>query len=123
MHIASHHCFLIMAMALCAGGGLAQAQSNSAPVAATPARDGAKAISPGSLNTLSQPGKSSADQLIEKITVDDGGARISELRFGGETRSITVQPKGGLPAYDVRPISGADIQPTNGTRTWKILGF
>ena len=63
------------------------------------------------------------EQLTERIIIDDGGARISELRFGGETRSITVQPKGGLPAYDVRPISGADTQHTSGTRTWKILGF
>ena len=67
------------------------------------------------------------EQSTERIVIDDGGARINELRFGGETRSITVQPKGGMPAYDVRPISGADTQNTSGTtsvaRTWKILGF
>ena len=63
------------------------------------------------------------EQLTERIVIDDGGARISELRFGGETRSITVQPKGGMPAYDVRPISGADTQNTSGARTWKIFGF
>ena len=67
------------------------------------------------------------EQLTERIVIDDGGARINELRFGGETRSITVQPKGGMPAYDVRPISGADTQNTSGAtsvaRTWKIFGF
>ncbi len=63
------------------------------------------------------------EQLTERIIIEDGGARISELRFGGETRSITVQPKGGMPAYDVRPNSGADTQGTSGGRTWKIFGF
>lgn len=69
------------------------------------------------------PSKSPSNQLIERITVDDGGAKIQELRFGGETRTITVQPKNGMPAYDVRPISGADQQPGSGARTWKIFGF
>ena len=58
---------------------------------------------------------SSANQLIERIHVEGGTASIDEVRVGGETRSITVQPKGGLPAYDV--------QPTTGTRAWKVLGF
>jgi hypothetical protein len=43
------------------------------------------------------------------------GARIDELRIGGETKTITVQPKGRLPAYQV--------EPTSGERSWKILGF
>lgn len=75
--------------------------------------------------SLSQPvpGKPGSNQLIERITVDDGGSKIQEIRFGGETRSITVQPKNGMPAYDVRPISGADQQPGSGARTWKIFGF
>ena len=63
------------------------------------------------------------EPLAERIVIEDGGARINELRVGGETRSITVQPKGGMPAYDVRPISGADTQNNGGARTWKILGF
>ena len=58
---------------------------------------------------------SAANQLIERIQVDDAGVRIEESRFGGETRSITVIPKGGFPSYDVRPSTGHS--------TWKILGF
>ena len=30
-------------------------------------------------------------------------ARIDELRVGGETQSIVVSPKGGMPAYEVIP--------------------
>ena len=58
---------------------------------------------------------SGANQLIERIHVEGGSSSIDELRVGGETRSITVQPKGGFPAYDV--------QPATGTRAWKVLGF
>ncbi len=47
--------------------------------------------------------------------MEGGAAQIDEVRVGGETRSITVQPKGGFPAYDV--------QPATGTRAWKVLGF
>ncbi len=52
---------------------------------------------------------------IEHIHVEDAGARIDELRVGGETQSITVQPKDGMPAYQVAPKTGE--------RTWKVLGF
>jgi len=55
------------------------------------------------------------ERRIERIQVEDAGARIDELRVGGETKTITVQPKGGMPVYDVQPVTGA--------RSWKILGF
>ena len=69
---------------------------------------------------------------IERIRVEDSGSRIDELRVGGETQSITVSPKGNMPAYDVLPAS-ANRAPSGGernsasgsggTRVWKILGF
>ena len=55
------------------------------------------------------------EKLAERIRIEDAGSRIDELRVGGETKTITVQPKGGMPAYDVKPDSGE--------RSWKILGF
>ncbi len=58
---------------------------------------------------------SSSNQLIERIRVETADVRIDEVRFGGETRSISVAPKGGFPAYDVKPATGE--------RTWKVLGF
>lgn len=89
--------------------------------AAAPAAHSTAAASTPKLVEPARP--TGPGQLTERIIINDGGARISELRFGGETRSITVQPKGGMPAYDVRPISGADTQNTSGSRTWKIFGF
>jgi hypothetical protein len=55
------------------------------------------------------------EKRTEHIRIEDAGTRIDELRVGGETKSIDVQPKGGMPAYQVAP--------TTGERTWKILGF
>lgn len=55
------------------------------------------------------------EKRTERIRIEDAGSRIDELRVGGETKTITVQPKGGMPAYDVKPDSGE--------RSWKILGF
>jgi hypothetical protein len=59
--------------------------------------------------------KEPVEQRIEHIQVEDSGSVINEVRVGGETKSITVQPKGGMPTYQVAPDSGE--------RSWKILGF
>jgi hypothetical protein len=85
-----------------AGSAMAQAPATAVPTKATPLERTA--------NTTSK-----VDPLIETIQVDAPSARIDEQRFGGETRSISVAPKGGFPAYDV--------QPQSGVRSWKILGF
>ena len=72
-----------------------------------------------------------SDMRIERIRVEDGGGRIDELRVRGETQSITVTPKGGLPAYEVAPAS-ANRAPSagergsasgGGARVWKVFGF
>ncbi len=72
------------------------------------------------------------DQRIERIRIEDAGSRIDELRVGGETQSIVVSPKGGMPPYDVVPDSGnsqltrgerSSTGNTGGKRVWKILGF
>ncbi len=61
------------------------------------------------------PGRTGTTSRTEHIRVEDSGARIDEERVGGQTQSITVQPKGGMPSYQVEPKSGE--------RTWKVLGF
>lgn len=67
-------------------------------------------------------------QRIERIELEDAGSRIDELREGGQTRTITVQPKARVPSYDVQPAgSSADNREAGpgsaGRRTWKILNF
>ena len=70
------------------------------------------------------------DQAIQRIRTEDAGARIDELRVGGETQQITVQPKANVPAYEVKPAEGArGTAPaasggdTNGARVWNFLKF
>jgi len=68
-------------------------------------------------------------QRVEHIRVEDAGSRVDEVRAGGETQSITVQPKAAVPAYDVRPADATGLPSPEagpgaaGQRTWKILNF
>lgn len=70
------------------------------------------------------------DQAIQRIRTEDAGTRIDELRVGGETQQITVQPKTGGAAYEVKPAEGArgtapaaTSNDTNGSRVWNVLKF
>ena len=71
-------------------------------------------------------------QTVQKIRTEDAGSRIDELRVGGETQSITVQPKTGtsVPSYEVKPSDtnkGDAPSPssgdTAGARVWNVLKF
>ena len=94
---------LLLTLSLsCAGLCLAQSPASSAATS-DPLKTQA-AITPGGV-----------EKRTERIRVEDAGSRIDELRIGGETQSISVQPKGRMPAYQ--------IQPESGERSWKILGF
>lgn len=90
---------LLFSLSLCCAG-LAWAQAPS-PAGLAPAPASAA--------------KTEVEKRTERIHLEDAGSRIDELRIGGETRSITVQPKGAYPSYQIQPVSGE--------RSWKILGF
>ena len=70
-------------------------------------------------------------QRIEHIQHEDAGSRVNELRVGGETRSISVQPKAGVPGYDVRPADASGTAAGSreagpgsaGPRVWKLHQF
>ena len=75
-------------------------------------------------------GSARPDKKIERIHTEDAGTRIDELRVGGETQQITVQPKTGGAAYEVKPPEGArgtappaTSNDTNGSRVWNVLKF
>lgn len=79
-----------------------------------------------------QVGEQRIEKRIDRIHLEDAGSRIDEVRFGGETQSITVVPKGNLPSYEVLPASANRIpsagernsaSASGGTRVWKIFGF
>ena len=96
-------------------GGLAAAAALAQKPAALP-RDSAP------------PPRSGTEQNIERIRHEDAGSRIDELRVGGETKHITVQPKGDAPAYQVAP-EGNNRNPAStdhersGSGGWKLFNF
>jgi len=68
---------------------------------------------------------------VERITHEDALSRIDELRVGGQTQRIDVQPKNGAPAYQIQPSQGqpsaldSATQPSGnaGRSSWRILSF
>jgi hypothetical protein len=71
------------------------------------------------------------NQKIERIRVEDAGSRVDELRVGGETQSVTVQPRGDVPAYEMQPNDMARSRPADrregfsggSQRVWNVLSF
>jgi hypothetical protein len=72
-------------------------------------------VAAGSAPPMAIQVKTPVEQRTEHMLLEDASAVIDEVRVGGESKSITVLPKSGLPAYQVAPMSGE--------RSWKILGF
>ncbi len=98
--------------------------------AQAPAAAPAKVVVPPPADAQPSGGASKANQTIKRIRTEDAGSRIDELRVGGETQQITVQPKTDVPAYEVKPAEGArGTAPaaaggeTNGKRVWNFLKF
>jgi hypothetical protein len=71
------------------------------------------------------------NQKVEHIRIEDKANRIDEVRVGGQTQSVTVQPKAGAPAYEIQPDDLARSRPAETRegfsgrkqRVWNVLGF
>lgn len=73
------------------------------------------------------------NQKIERTVIEDDSARIEELKVGGQTEKVTVQPKASaLPAYEIEPVHLSRSRPgdsreglsgTSGKRFWNVLSF
>jgi hypothetical protein len=72
------------------------------------------------------------NQKIERIVVEDGGARIDELRVGGQTQNITVRPRANVPEYEFQPTDLARSRPADNRdglsspssqRVWNLFRF
>ena len=72
------------------------------------------------------------NQKIERIHIEDGGASIDELRVGGQTQSIIVQPKANLPQYEFQPTDLSRSRPADhrdglsspsSQRVWNLFRF
>lgn len=82
------------------------------------------------LSKVEQPATQGGPR-VERIRIEDEGARVDEVRYGGVTQSVTVQPKANVPSYEVLPSNGAQAIPGNsadigsgqGARVWKFFNF
>lgn len=115
------HLFILLSLA--AGSVLAQTSTPAPAQAAAP-------VAQDKTENSAAPGKH--NQRIEHIRVEDAGSRVDETRVGGQTQSITVQPKvGTMPEYEVQSNDGAraarnrdaNSGDTTGSRVWNVLKF
>ncbi len=69
------------------------------------------------------------DQKIERLQQDGSTVQIDELRVGGQTQAISVQPKLPLPAYQVQPEDGTrgngtfESDASKRPSVWNIFNF
>jgi hypothetical protein len=77
----------------------------------------------------SPPPDPKKNQKIERIHVEDSAVAIDETRYAGQTQNITVQPKDGMPAYEIQPATPGrqrvddGRKPVGGERLWNIFHF
>ena len=114
---------LSLLLALACGPVLAQTGGQNAPAGAP--RQGEALTTPESLSGRN-------NQRTERIQIEDAGSRVDEVRVGGQTQSINVQPKtGNMPSYEVQSPDGArgPTAALNGAETntvpriWNVLKF
>lgn len=112
---------ILLLSALLASAG-AWAQAPAAPAGATAAP----------LVQDSPPLEARKNQRIERIHLEDNGAVIDEVRYGGQTQSITVQPKANVPEYEIQTRDLARSRPADqrdelsggaGKRLWNFFHF
>ena len=120
----------LLALACTAAVGAAQAQATPAPA---PAQNPALGAQLPDTNTTQDdpvdPGR--RNQKIERIHIEDSGAKVDEMRYGGQTQSITVTPKNNMPSYEVLPNSsgpnadgkGQSGAGGTGPAVWNVLKF
>lgn len=107
--------FLMLSVALIAAG--------AAPLAA------AQAPAASAAREALEPRQ---NQKVERLHHEDAGNSIDEVRYGGQTQSITVQPKANVPQYDVQPAAPGrrsqddpreGLSNSGGQRSWNLLRF
>ena len=114
---------LLLLLALASGTALAQNSSKNTLQG-----------TPDKREQLSEPEQlgGRANQRTERIQIEDAGSRVDELRVGGQTQSIAVQPKtGNLPGYQVQSPDGArsragsnsGAETNTAPRVWNVLKF
>ncbi len=71
------------------------------------------------------------EPAVQRTVIDDGRARIEELRVRGQLHKVTVEPKGRVPGYEILLGDGAHAvgddpgtsRGSAGKRVWNVLKF
>jgi hypothetical protein len=92
----------------------------------------AAALAQGGSPQREPAGDPRQNQKVERIVIEDDANRIEEVRVGGQTQSVTVQPKAGAPGYEIQPTDLARSRPgdhreglsgAHGQRVWNLFKF
>lgn len=114
---------LLLLLGIASSTALAQTPSQNAPQGTADKRE-----------ALQNPEQLSGrgNQRTERIQIEDAGSRVDELRVGGQTQNISVQPKAGnMPSYEVQSPDGArsragsqnGAETNTAPRVWNVLKF
>ena len=118
---------LALAAALASVGGHAADTAAPPPpqaVAPTPPR-----IAPNEADATPSP--RAGEPAIKRTVVEDRTARIEELRVRGQLQHVVVDPKGGVPGYEILLGDGSHAigddpgtsRGSAGKRVWNVLRF
>jgi hypothetical protein len=120
-----------VAVAACAIGLAVPAAHGADAAPATPAH-AASATPPSSSTTIEEIELGRAGEPnVKRTVIDDGRARIEELRVRGQLQKVTVAPKGNLPGYEILLGDGVHTMGDDpgtsrgsaGKRVWNVLRF
>ena len=122
---------VVVAVAACAIG-IAAPAANAADAPAAPASAGAATPPSTSTTTIEEIEVGRAGEPnVKRTVIDDGRARIEELRVRGQLQKVTVAPKGGAPGYEILLGDGTHTMGDDpgtsrgsaGKRVWNVLRF
>jgi Protein of unknown function (DUF2782) len=112
--------------------GLGAPAANAADAAAAPASAVAASAPSTSATTIEEIELGRAGEPnVKRTVIDDGRARIEELRVRGQLQKVTVAPKGGAPGYEILLGDGTHTMGDDpgtsrgsaGKRVWNVLKF
>jgi hypothetical protein len=126
-----------IAVAACAIG-VAAPRANAADPPSAPARATAPDAASAPASTTS--GTTTIEEIeigrggepnVKRTIIEDGRARIEELRVRGQLQKVTVAPKGGAPGYEILLGDGTHTMGDDpgtsrgslGKRVWNVLRF
>jgi dihydroxyacetone kinase len=132
-----------IAVAVCAAGMAAAAanaadappapaRAAAADAASAPARNGAETSPATSTTTIVEIEVGRAGEPnVKRTIIDDGRARIEELRVRGQLQKVTVAPKGNVPGYEILLGDGTHTMGDDpgtsrgslGKRVWNVFRF